>query len=79
MVLGEEAAQVCEGLPPEKVAEFVGRRIEDIDRLILVGDRMRDIRHERISHAVHLEDGLEQAMGMSGKGDLVLSCVKCFR
>ncbi|MDP2217883.1 MAG: coenzyme F430 synthase [Methanolobus sp.] len=79
MVLGEEAAQVCEGLPPEKVAEFAGRRICDIDHLILVGDRMRDIRNEKISHAVHLEDGLEQAMGMSEEGDLVISCVKCFR
>jgi UDP-N-acetylmuramyl pentapeptide synthase len=79
MVLGEEAAQVCEGLPPEKVAEFAGRRICDIDHLILVGDRMRDIRNEKISHAVHLEDGLALAMEMSEKGDLVLSCVKCFR
>jgi UDP-N-acetylmuramyl pentapeptide synthase len=79
MVLGEEAAQVCEGLPPEKVAEFVGRRIGDIDHLILVGERMKNIRHEGISHALHLEDGLECAMGMSGTGDLVLSCVKCFR
>lgn len=79
MVLGEEAAQVCEGLPPEKVAEFIGRRIEDVDRLILVGERMKNIRHERTSYAAHLEDGLEQAMNMSEKGDLVLSCVKCFR
>ena len=79
MVLGEEAAQVCEGLPPEKVAEFVGMHIGDIDHLVLVGERMRDIRNEKISHAVHLEDGLELAMGMSGKGDLVISCVKCFR
>lgn len=79
MVLGEEAAQVCEGLPPEKVAEFIGRRIGDIERLILVGERMKDIRHERISHAAHVEDGLGQLMGISGKGDLVLSCVKCFR
>lgn len=79
MVLGEEAAQVCEGLPPEKVAEFVGKRIGDINRLILVGERMKDIRHERIRYAAHLKDGLEQAMDMSEKGDLVLSCVKCFR
>lgn len=79
MVLGEEAAQVCEGLPPEKVAEFIGRRIGDIDRLILVGERMKDIRHARIRYAANLEDGLEQAMDMSEKGDLVLSCVKCFR
>jgi UDP-N-acetylmuramyl pentapeptide synthase len=79
MVLGEEAAQVCEGLPPEKVAEFVGKRIGDIDRLILVGERMKNIGHERIGYAAHMEDGLEQAMGMSEKGDLVISCVKCFR
>ncbi len=79
MVLGEEAAQVCEGLPPEKVAEFVEKRIGDIDHLILVGERMKNIRHERISHALYLEEGLECALGMSDTGDLVLSCVKCFR
>lgn len=79
MVLGEEAAQVCEGLPPENVAEFVGRRIGDIDVLILVGDRMRSVTHERILYATHLEDGLEQAFSLSSEGDLVLSCVKCFR
>jgi 3-deoxy-D-arabino-heptulosonate 7-phosphate (DAHP) synthase class II len=61
------------------VAEFVGMHIGDIDHLVLVGERMRDIRNEKISHAVHLEDGLALAMGMSEKGDLVISCVKCFR
>jgi UDP-N-acetylmuramyl pentapeptide synthase len=79
MVLGEEAAQVCEGLPPEKVAEFVVRRICDIDHLVLVGERMKDIMNEKISHAVHLEDGLTLAMGISEDDDLVISCVKCFR
>ncbi|MDW7732640.1 MAG: coenzyme F430 synthase [Methanolobus sp.] len=79
MVLGEEAAQVCEGLPPEKVAEFAGRRIGDIDVLILVGERMRSVTPEGVLHTSHLEEGLEQAFKLSSEDDLVLSCVKCFR
>lgn len=79
MVLGEEAAQVCEGLPPEKVAEFVGRRIGDIDVLIFVGERMRSVTSEGVLYASHLDEGLQQAFELSSEGDLVLSCVKCFR
>ncbi|WP_406657966.1 coenzyme F430 synthase [Methanolobus sp. ZRKC2] len=79
MVLGEEAAQVCEGLPPENVAEFVERRIKDIDVLILVGERMRAVTPENMIYASHLEEGLEQAFRISSEDDLILSCVKCFR
>jgi len=79
MVLGEEAAQVCEGLPPEDVADLVSRRIEDIDSLILVGERMQSVQHAKIIHLSHLEEGLEHALDLSSKGDLILSCVKCFR
>ncbi|TGC11385.1 coenzyme F430 synthase [Methanolobus halotolerans] len=78
-VLGEEAAQVCEGLPPEDVAELVNRKIGEIDILILVGERMRSVTHERVLYASHLEEGLENALRLSSRGDLILSCVKCFR
>ncbi|MBN2111316.1 MAG: coenzyme F430 synthase [Methanosarcinaceae archaeon] len=79
MVLGEEAAQVCEGLPPEGVEDFVGRRIGDIDTLILVGERMRSVMSEGVLYAPHLAGGLEEAFRLSSEDDLILSCVKCFR
>lgn len=79
MVLGEEAAQVCEGLPPENVADLSKRRIDDIHHLILIGNRMRNIMHEKIAHADNMEQGLGMAMQVSMKGDIVISCVKCFR
>ncbi|WMW21064.1 coenzyme F430 synthase [Methanolobus mangrovi] len=79
MVLGEEAAQVCEGLPPENVSEFVSRRGKDIGQLILVGERMQDIDENNVVYACGLEEGLSMALEASSKSDIILSCVKCFR
>lgn len=79
MVLGEEAAQVCEGLPPEKVSEFVIRRAKDIGKLILVGERMQGMGGENVAYAPGLEEGLEMALEVSSQSDIILSCVKCFR
>ncbi len=79
MVLGEEAEQVCEGLPPEDVQDFAKRRISDIDELILVGERMRSIISKKAIYSAGLDEGLEKAMDLSSKGDLIISCVKCFR
>jgi UDP-N-acetylmuramyl pentapeptide synthase len=79
MVLGEEAAQVCEGLPPENVEELVIRRCGDIGQLILVGDRMQKISAGNVSYASGLEQGLEMAINFSSPDDIILSCVKCFR
>jgi UDP-N-acetylmuramyl pentapeptide synthase len=79
MVLGEEAAQVCEGLPPDNVSEFVSRRGMDIGQLILVGERMQGIDGENVVYAPGLEEGLSMALESSSKSDIILSCVKCFR
>ena len=79
IVLGEEAAQVCEGLPPEKVSEFVSRRGADIGQLILVGKRMQNIAEGNAVYACGLEEGLSMALEASSKGDIIMSCVKCFR
>ncbi len=79
MVLGEEAEQVCEGLPPENVQEFVRRRKPEINKLILVGERMRDIAYDGAIYSPDTGSGLEEAMELSSKGDLIISCVKCFR
>jgi UDP-N-acetylmuramyl pentapeptide synthase len=79
MILGEEAAQVCEGLPPEKVSEFVMRRSGELSRLILVGERMQDIGNGKFTYAGGLEEGLEIATAIASEKDIILSCVKCFR
>ena len=79
MVLGEEAAQVCEGLPPEDVSGFLRKQGENIDELILVGERMRAIKHKNAQYADSLSQGLSVASGIADSDDLILSCVKCFR
>ncbi|MDK2825600.1 MAG: coenzyme synthetase [Methanolobus sp.] len=79
MVLGEEAAQVCEGLPPEHVSEFVKRCIDDLSTLILVGERMQNVENGKFICANGLEEGLEMARGIASEKDIILSCVKCFR
>ncbi|MDO9516525.1 MAG: coenzyme F430 synthase [Methanosarcinaceae archaeon] len=79
MVLGEEAAQVCEGLPPEDVSGFLLQQGKNIDELVLVGERMHAVKHENAHHADSLSQGLSVASGIAGANDLILSCVKCFR
>ncbi|HJH31399.1 MAG TPA: coenzyme F430 synthase [Methanosarcinaceae archaeon] len=79
MVLGEEAAQVCEGLPPEDVSGFLKLQKRDIDELVLVGERMRGVEHENAHYADSLSQGLSVASGIASTDDLILSCVKCFR
>lgn len=79
MVLGEEAAQVCEGLPPEDVSEFLRQQSKNIDKLVLVGKRMRAVKHKNSYYADSLSEGLSVASGIAGTDDLILSCVKCFR
>ncbi|MGP8321487.1 MAG: coenzyme F430 synthase [Methanosarcinaceae archaeon] len=79
MVLGEEAAQVCEGLPPEDVSGFLQQQKYNIDELVLVGERMRAIKHDNTYYADSLSQGLSIASGIAGTDDLILSCVKCFR
>ena len=79
MVLGEEAAQVCEGLPPEQVSEFAIRRSDELSKLILVGARMQNIGNDSFTYANGLEEGLNMAVAMASEKDIILSCVKCFR
>ncbi|MCL7410863.1 MAG: coenzyme F430 synthase [Methanosarcinaceae archaeon] len=79
MVLGEEAAQVCEGLPPEDVSGFLLQQGKNIDELVLVGERMHAVKYENAHYADSLTQGLTVASGIAGANDLILSCVKCFR
>ncbi|MBN1134629.1 MAG: coenzyme F430 synthase [Methanosarcinaceae archaeon] len=79
MILGEEAAQVCEGLPPEEVARFVEYRGNDIGELILVGDRMHVVEYKNAHYAGTLNEGLQLSEEITAPNDLILSCVKSFR
>ncbi|MBW6470772.1 MAG: coenzyme F430 synthase, partial [Methanosarcinaceae archaeon] len=79
MVLGEEAAQVCEGLSPDDVSGFLRQQGENIDELVLVGERMHAVKHKNAHYADSLSQGLSIASGIAGDTDLILSCVKCFR
>ncbi|MCS3923056.1 coenzyme F430 synthase [Methanosalsum natronophilum] len=79
MLLGEEKKQVCEGLNPNEVDRFINKNINKITKMILVGTRMEHIEHENIFYAPCREEGLVKAYDASNPGDVVLSCVKCFR
>ena len=79
LVLGEEAAQVCEGLPPEAVRDFVAEHGKKFEKILLVGERMRSVKAGNVLYADSLPDGLSKAAELAGENDLVISCVKCFR
>ena len=79
LVLGEEASQVFEGLPPESVQRFVEKFGTKCSQVILVGERMRTISGKNISYAGNLHEGLLKASKFAGGVDIILSSVKCFR
>jgi UDP-N-acetylmuramyl pentapeptide synthase len=81
MVLGEEAKEVCEGLDPSGVKRFIMKHIDELDALILVGERMKQLANpeNNIHYAENLTGGIELAKGLTGDKDIILSCVKCFR
>jgi UDP-N-acetylmuramyl pentapeptide synthase len=79
LILGEEASQVCEGLPPASVHEFVEKFGKKCRHVILVGERMREVTAENASYAGSLPEGLSKASELAGVEDVILSSVKCFR
>lgn len=79
LVLGEEASQVCEGLPPELMQGFVGKFGTKCKQVILVGERMKAVNGKNISYARNLPEGLSKALEFAGGDDIILSSVKCFR
>ncbi len=79
LVLGEEASQVCEGLPPELVQGFVEKFGTKCKQVILVGERMKTVNGKNISYARGLPEGLSKASEFAGGDDIILSSVKCFR
>jgi UDP-N-acetylmuramyl pentapeptide synthase len=83
LVIGEEAKQVCEGLKVPEVRRLVDENLSKLQGLILVGDRARSIGAcldmKNIRYAENLSKGLEMAKTITQEGDVILSCVKCFR
>jgi UDP-N-acetylmuramyl pentapeptide synthase len=79
LVLGEEASQVCEGLPPASVQGFVEKFGTKCRHIILVGERMRAVTAKNVSYAGSLPEGLLKASELAGTEDIILSSVKCFR
>lgn len=79
LVLGEEASQVCEGLPPVSVQGFVESFGTKCRHIILVGERMKAVAGKNASYAESLPEGLLKALELAGTEDIILSSVKCFR
>ncbi|AKB85571.1 coenzyme F430 synthase [Methanococcoides methylutens] len=79
MVLGEEAEQVCEGLPPEDVSDFLMKNGKKLNKIVLVGSRMRAIKYDDAYYEGSLEEGLSSALRCTNIGDIIILCVKCFR
>ncbi|HWQ45090.1 MAG TPA: coenzyme F430 synthase [Methanosarcina barkeri] len=79
LVLGEEASQVCEGLPPRSVQSFLEKFGTKCRQIILVGERMKTIATTNTSYADSLPEGLSKASELAGGDDIILSSVKCFR
>ncbi|MDD4304984.1 MAG: coenzyme F430 synthase [Methanosarcina sp.] len=79
LVLGEEASQVCEGLPPKSVQGFLEKFGTKCRQIILVGERMKAIDGKNVSYARNLPEGLSKASESAGDNDIILSSVKCFR
>jgi coenzyme F430 synthetase len=79
LVLGEEASQVCEGLPPASVQGFVENFGAKCRQIILVGERMKAVAAKNIFYAGNLPEGLSKASELAEKEDIILSSVKCFR
>jgi coenzyme F430 synthetase len=81
LVIGEEDRTVCEGFLPDAIASSI-RKIHP-DRLVLVGERGRNVRPEGFGRRVAYADTLEAARGLAlretpGGGAVVLA-VKTWR
>jgi hypothetical protein len=79
LVVGEEAATVCEGMNIPGLIDLLRLRRDEIDLLILVGDRMYPFAPELGAKiAPDLAAGRSLARE-AGELDRLLLCVKCFR
>jgi UDP-N-acetylmuramyl pentapeptide synthase len=72
MIIGIEEYNVCEGLDMDEVVGLIGRNRDFIDRFITVGI-------ESDCEADDLDSGMAMAVDLTEAGDVIISCVKCFR
>jgi hypothetical protein len=80
LVVGEEAATVCEGMDVPSLIDLLDRRRREIDLLILVGERLAPYAPRLSAEtAPALEAALARAKPLLERGDRLVSCVKCFR
>ncbi|ADE36909.1 coenzyme F430 synthase [Methanohalophilus mahii] len=79
LIIGEHAAQVCEGFPPQNVQILLSEYKQFLDHVILIGKRMENLSSQNIIHRKNLQEGLECALSLTDSGDTIISCVKCFR
>ncbi len=80
LVVGEEAATVCEGMDVPSLIDLLDRRRREIDLLILVGERLAPYAPRLSAEtAPDLEAALARAKPLLERGDRLVSCVKCFR
>ncbi len=79
LVIGEHAAQVCEGLPPEDIEWLANKYSDKIDSFILVGERMKHIGTDKAIYCSNLDEGITTALALTSEKDTIISCVKCFR
>jgi len=78
LVVGEESEAVCEGMDIPGLVELLRRRREEIDLLVLVGERLEHYAEEMKAYvSKDLSSGLELAR--AGGYERLVSCVKCFR
>jgi len=74
LIIGIEAYNVCEGLDSGRVIRLITENRDFFDDIITVGV------NTDFAQEVHsLDEGMDLAMNMTGAGDLIISCVKCFR
>lgn len=78
VVVGEDSETVCEGMNIQALSELLRQRRSEIERLIIVGERLVPLAEELgAAAAKNLQQGLEMAQKDCPKR--LLSCVKCFR
>ncbi len=74
LIIGIEEYNVCEGLDLEKVVELIERNSDFVDSVITVG-----VNSDSAHRATDLNMGMDLAITQTGAGDMIISCVKCFR
>ena len=84
LIIGEDSPYVCEGINVDELKEVVEMANErsDFKEIIIVGDRFRaeaEFASVSVSFASDLDTALNNAIDVSGEGDVIISNVKTWR